>query len=235
VGVAKTGITGLSLIFVSVFAAIMPARRSTGLVLPLLLIGDVVAVLSYRRYAHWGHLWRLFPWAGAGVVIGYFALGRMDDRQTRFAIGVIVLGLAVLYIARRLRRGVDQEEHAAWFAPVIGILAGFTTLVANAAGPLTVIYMLAMRLPKMEYVGTTAVFFFLLNLFKLPFMIGLGLITRESLGMGLVLAPAVLAGTWLGKWLLGWIEQRTFENIVLALAVVAGASDVCLTTSSWLR
>jgi hypothetical protein len=66
VGVAKTGITGLSLLFVAVFAAIMPARRSTGVVLPLLILGDVVAVLLYRRHAHWGHVWRLLPWAWVG-------------------------------------------------------------------------------------------------------------------------------------------------------------------------
>jgi hypothetical protein len=235
VGVSKTGITGLSLIFVSIFAGIMPARRSTGLVLPLLMVGDAIAVLSYRRHAQWRHVWRLLPWAGAGVVIGFFAMGHMNDRQARFSIGLIVLGLAVLYIVRRLRRGGDREEHAPWFAPVIGILAGFTTLIANAAGPLTVIYLLAMRLPKMEYMGTTAVFFLLLNLFKLPFMIGLGLITRESLSLNLALVPAVLAGAWLGKWLLGRINQRAFENIVLALALVAGASDVYLTAPSWPR
>ncbi len=233
VGVSKTGITGLSLIFVSIFAGIMPARRSTGLVLPLLFIGDIVAVISYRRHAQWSHVWRLLPWAGVGVVIGFFALGRMDERQARFAIGAIVLGLAVLYVARRLRKGGDQEVHAAWFAPVIGILAGFTTLLANAAGPLTVIYLLAMRLPKMEYMGTTAVFFLLLNLFKAPFMISLHLITRESLVANLMLAPAVLLGTWLGKWLLVRINQRVFENIVLALALVAGAGDVYLTAPSW--
>jgi len=234
VGVAKTGITGLSLIFVSIFAGIMPARRSTGLVLPLLLVGDVVAVLSYRRHAQWRHLWRLFPWAGAGVVIGWFALGRMDERQARFSIGAIILGLAVLYLVRRFRRDGDGGEHAAWFAPVIGVLAGFTTLVANAAGPLTVIYMLAMRLPKMEYMGTTAVFFLVLNLFKMPFMVGLGLVTRDSLAASLVLAPAVLAGTWIGRWLLGWINQRVFETIVLVLALVAGAGDVCRVALSWL-
>src|ERR1039457_1777855 len=112
---------------------------------------------------------------------------------------------------------------------------GVHDLVANAAGPLTVIYMLAMRLPKMKYMGTTAVFFLLLNLFKLPFMVGLGLITRQSLAVSIVLAPAVLAGTWLGKWLLGWINQRAFEAIILALALLAGASDVYLTARSWLR
>jgi uncharacterized membrane protein YfcA len=223
VGVAKTGITGLSLLFVAIFAAIMPARRSTGVVLPLLILGDVVAFLTYRRHAHWGHVWRLFPWAAAGVVAGYLAMGRMSDRQTGIAIGVIVVALTLLHLARRARPGLPEEERARWFAPLIGVLAGFTTIVSNAAGPLMVIYLLAMRLPKMEYMGTGAVFFLLLNLFKIPFMIALGLITHGSLALNLALAPAVIAGTVAGRWLLGRINQRMFENIALALTLVAAA------------
>ena len=223
VGVAKTGITGLSLLFVAIFAAIMPARRSTGVVLPLLILGDVVAFLAYRKHAHWGHVWRLFPWAAAGVIAGYFAMGRMNDRQTGLAIGAIVVALTFLHMARRARPGLPEEERARWFAPLIGILAGFTTIVSNAAGPLMVIYLLAMRLPKMEYMGTGAVFFLLLNLFKIPFMIALGLITQGSLALNLTLAPAVIAGTVLGRWLLGKINQRMFENIALALTLVAAA------------
>jgi uncharacterized protein len=222
VGVAKTGITGLSLLFVSLFASIMPARRSTGVVLPLLIVGDIIAVLSYRKHAQWGHVWRLFPWAAAGVVAGAFAMGRMDERQTRMAIGTIVVGLAVLHLARRVRPGVPEAERAAWFAPLIGMLAGFTTIVSNAAGPLMVIYLLAMRLPKMEYMGTGAVFFLMLNIFKTPFMIWLGLITPASLLLNAELAPAVIAGTLLGRWLLGRINQRIFENIALTLTLVAG-------------
>jgi uncharacterized membrane protein YfcA len=223
VGVAKTGITGLSLLFVALFAAIMPARRSTGVVLPLLVLGDVVAFLSYRKHAHWGHVWRLLPWAAAGVVAGYFALGRMNDRQTGIAIGSIVVGLTLLHLARRARQGEPEAQHARWFAPLIGMLAGFTTIVSNAAGPLMVIYLLAMRLPKMEYMGTGAVFFLMLNIFKIPFMVRLGLITQGSLGLNLVLAPAVVAGAILGRWLLGRINQRMFENIALALTLVAAA------------
>ncbi len=223
VGVAKTGITGLSLLFVAIFAAIMPARRSTGVVLPLLILGDVVAFLSYRRHAHWGHVWRLFPWAAAGVIGGYLAMGRMNDRQTSVAIGAIVVALTFLHLVRRARPGVPGEERARWFAPLIGMLAGFTTIVSNAAGPLMVIYLLAMRLPKMEYMGTGAVFFLMLNLFKIPFMIALGLITQGSLSLNLMLAPAVIAGTVLGRWLLGRINQRMFENIALALTLVAAA------------
>jgi uncharacterized membrane protein YfcA len=200
----------------------MPAKRSTGVVLPLLIVGDIVAFFSYRRHAQWRHLWRLFPWTAAGVVLGFLALRRMDDRQVAVAIGLIVLALAVLHLARRGRPGLEKEERAAWFAPLIGVMAGFATIISNAAGPLMVIYLLAMRLPKMEYMGTGAVFFLLLNLFKLPFMINLGLITPDTLLLNLALAPAVLAGTWLGKWLLGRINQRLFENIALALTLGAG-------------
>jgi hypothetical protein len=223
IGLAKTGMPGLSLLFVSIFASIIPARRSTGVVLPLLILGDMVAAYSYRRHAKWSHLWRLFPWTAAGVFAGYFALRRMDDRQARVAIGLIVIGLAVLHIARRLSPGSAQERGPIWFAPVIGILAGFATIVSNAAGPLMVIYLLAMRLPKMEYMGTGAVFFLLLNLFKVPFMYNLGLITPESLLLDLRLAPFVLAGTWAGRRLLGRIDQRLFENASLALTLGAGA------------
>jgi uncharacterized protein len=223
IGVAKTGITGLSLLFVSIFASIMPARRSTGVVLPLLILGDIVAVLSYRKHAQWSHVWRLFPWAAAGVIAGALAIGHMDERQTRVAIGAIVVSLSILHLVRRARPDAAEEEGAAWFAPLIGMLAGFTTIVSNAAGPLMVIYLLAMRLPKMEYMGTGAVFFLMLNLFKAPFMVWLGLITPASLILNAELAPAVIAGTLLGRWLLGRINQRVFESIALALTLVAGA------------
>jgi uncharacterized protein len=223
VGISKTGITGLSLLFVSIFASIMPARRSTGMLVPLLIVADVVAVLSYRQHAKWAHLWRLFPWAAGGVVIGFFALGRMDDRQSRFALAAIILSLATLHLYRRLRPREVEARHGAWFAPTIGVLAGFTTLVANASGPLVIIYLLAMRLPKAEIMGTGSVFFLLLNLFKLPFMVGLGLVNRESLMVNLVLAPAVLVGTLLGKWLFRRLNQKMYENTALALTLFAGA------------
>jgi uncharacterized membrane protein YfcA len=223
VGVAKTGITGLSLLFVSMFAAVMPPKRATGLVLPLLMVGDLYAYLSYRKHAQWRHIGRLFPWAGSGVVIGYLALGRMNDRQAGNAIGGIIMGLALLYIYRRFRPGGLEGRHGGWFGPFIGVLAGFTTLVANASGPLMVIYLLSMRLPKMEYMGTMAVFFMILNFFKLPFMIALGLVTRESLIFNLALTPAVLIGAWFGKWLLKRMNQQVFDNIALGLSLIAGA------------
>jgi uncharacterized protein len=222
VGVSKTGIAGIGMLFVVLFSMIIPAKQATGVVLPLLCFGDIVAVLAYRQHASWPHLWRLFPWAGAGVIVGFFAMSRITDTQAKFLIGIIVVSLVAMHLYRRIRGGGQEAEHGAWFAPTIGVLAGFTTLVANAAGPLMAVYLLAMRLPKMEYVGTAAVFFLLLNLYKVPFMMGLGLITKPSFSFNLVLAPAVLVGALIGKSILARINQQWFENLALGLAALAG-------------
>jgi uncharacterized membrane protein YfcA len=260
VGVSKTGLAGIGVLFVAIFANILPTKLASGFVLPLLIFGDVVAVASYRLHAQWRHLWRLFPWTVAGVVLGYFAMGRIDDRQARLLVGAIICTMVAMHLWRRWRgvgkrtaedgrqwtadggrttdggrqtaddrapkaedgTGVAEEAaHGAWFAPTVGVLAGFTTLVANAAGPLMALYLLAMRLPKMEFVGTGAVFFLLLNLFKVPFMVNLGLITTDSFGVNLALAPAVWLGAWAGRKILQRINQKLFENLALGLAVVA--------------
>jgi len=222
IGVAKTGIGGLGMLAVVIFANLLPAKQSAGFVLPMLIMADVVAVLAYKRHAQWTHLWRLFPWTALGVLLGVLAMGRINNRQAAVLIGGIVLALMVVHLLRRSGTKKENPEHARWFAPMIGILAGFTTLVANAAGPLMVIYLLAMRLPKLEYMGTGAWYFLLLNLFKVPFMIYLGLITPNSFSGNLLLAPAVLAGALIGRKILKHIEQRHFENITLVLAAIAG-------------
>jgi uncharacterized protein len=222
VGVSKTGIGGLGMLSVVVFAQIMPAKQATGIVLPLLILGDLMAVASYRSHTQWRFLWKLFPWTAAGVVIGYFALGRIDDRQARVLIGFIVLVLLGVHVLRRRGAMKGEGDHGWWFAPMIGVLAGFTTLVANAAGPLMAIYLLAMRLPKMEFVGTGAVFFMLLNLFKVPFMVNLGLINAQSFTLNLLLAPAVFIGALMGRKILVKIDQRLFENLALGLSAIAG-------------
>lgn len=223
VGLSKTGIGGLGMVVAVMFASLIPAKQASGFVLPLLICGDLFAVASYRAHAQWGHVWRLLPWTVAGVVAGYFALGRMGDREARISIGSIILVMITVQLWRRARaKPGELAEQGAWFAPTLGVLAGFTTLVANAAGPLMAIYLLAMRLPKLEFVGTSAVFFLLLNLFKVPFMANLGLITMDSFGFNLLLAPAVILGALLGRRLLPKINQRLFENLALGLSAVAG-------------
>lgn len=223
IGLAKTGISGLGLLAVVIFANLLPARQASGFVLPMLVFADVVAVLSYRRHAQWSYLWKLFPWTALGVVVGYFALGRIDDRQAKVLIGIIVLVLLAVHLARRSRPAAEEKaEYGWWYAPVVGMLAGFTTLVANAAGPLMVIYLLSMRLPKLEYMGTGAYYFLLMNLFKVPFMMNLGLIDARSFTGNLILLPAVIVGALAGRVILKRINQKLFENLALGLSAAAG-------------
>jgi uncharacterized protein len=211
VGLSKTGIPGLGILNVA-------------LVLVILICADLVAVSAYRKDASWPHLLRLFPWAAAGVIVGFLALGRVDDGQMRRLIGGILLVLVVFQYFRS-RRSAPPEGEAAptarWFAPLTGVTAGFTTMVANAAGPVMMLYLLAMRLPKIIFVGTAAWYFFVLNLFKVPFSASLGLINPSSLGVSLILGPFAMLGALIGRPIVERMNQRLFELIALGLTFVA--------------
>jgi uncharacterized membrane protein YfcA len=221
VGLSKTGIPGLGVLNVAIFALVFPARESVGLVLVILICGDIVAISTYRRDASWSHLLRLFPWAAAGIILGYFALGRVDDVQMRHLIGIILLCLVVLQYIRSRRAPTPTSEMPSWLAPIAGITAGFTTMVANAAGPVMVLYLLAMRLPKILFIGTAAWYFLLLNLFKTPFSASLGLINPASLGVSLLLGPFAMLGALVGRPIAERLNQRLFELIALGLTLIA--------------
>src|SRR4051812_9967301 len=128
VGTAKTtGVGGLGMLAVTIFAQLLPAKQATGIVLPLLFFGDIVAVLSYRAHAKWPHVWRLFPWTASGVVLGYFALDLVTERQARVLIGGIVLALTAAQLIRRRMSGPQAGHRAGVSAPIRGV-PGFTTV-----------------------------------------------------------------------------------------------------------
>lgn len=218
---AKTGIPGLGVFAVALFATAIPARESTGIVLPLLIVGDCFAVGSYFRHAVWSHLWRLFPWAITGILIGFVTMGRLNSYDVGKLIGVILIIMVVLHLWRRYYMKSDEVPNTLWFAACMGLLAGFTTMVANAAGPILILYLLAMGLPKLEFMGTAAVYSCLLNWFKVPFSHNLGLINAHSLAVDLSIVPALAIGALGGRKLLPMINQEYFERIALGLTVVA--------------
>jgi uncharacterized protein len=222
-GLSKTGIAGLGVLSVALFANALPARASTGALLPLLLCADVFGVAFFRKHASWLHLWKLFPWVIVGVVAGYFALGRVSNAQVQRMIGAILLALVALHLWRQRRLGLREEQmpHAWWVAAATGVLAGFTTMVANAAGPIMVLYLLAVGLPKLAFVGTGAWFFMLVNAFKVPFSLHLGLITPDSLLVDSLLVIPMIPGALLGPVILERINQRGFEALALILTVAA--------------
>lgn len=222
IGLSKTGLPGVGILSILLIASVVPARASTGLVLPMLILGDVFAVSYYHRHAVWSHLVKLLPFAVIGVVIGYFAMGYVNDIQLRRIIGGIVLGL--LCLSEWRNRHIQDEDaipSSWWFAATLGLFAGVTTMMANAAGPIMVIYLLAMRLPKNEFVGTGAWYFLLVNCFKVPFSGGLGLINMESLKFNLILAPMVVLGALSGIAVVKHIPEKVFQIAVTWLAAAA--------------
>jgi uncharacterized membrane protein YfcA len=94
-------------------------------------------------------------------------------------------------------------------------------MLANAAGPAIALYCIAVGLPKFEVVGTLAWFFFIINVFKIPFSAGLGLIRSDTLLLNVVLLPAVIVGVLSGRWILHRLPQRVFDLLMLAFATIA--------------
>jgi uncharacterized membrane protein YfcA len=222
-GLSKTGIAGLGVLAVAFFANALPARASTGALLPLLLCADLFGVAFYRKHAHWSHLWKLFPWVILGIIAGFLALDHVSNARVQRMIGGILLAMVGLHLWRQRQSDqlASKLPHAWWFAALTGLLAGFTTMVANAAGPVMVLYLLAVGLPKLEFIGTGAWFFMLVNAFKVPFSVRLGLITPPSLVLDALLLLPMVPGALLGPVLLKRIPQRVFEVMALVLTVAA--------------
>jgi uncharacterized protein len=221
-GIGKAGLAGMSLVHVLIFAFLFGARTSTGIVLPMLLAGDVGAVTFFHQHARWDYVRRMLPPACLGVVIGAWLMRGMSDASFKPTIGWIILTLTVLQIVRMYRPDwFGNIPHAQWFAWTMGLLAGATTMLANAAGPVFAIYCLAIGLPKFEFVGTSAWFFLIINAFKVPFSVALGLIHGQTLLFNAVLVPAIVAGLLGGRWLIRRVPQQVFDVLVLAFAALA--------------
>ncbi|MFE3518480.1 sulfite exporter TauE/SafE family protein [Streptomyces sp. NPDC059166] len=228
VGFSKTAVSGANTISLAVFAAVLPARESTGVLLPILIAGDLLAVLVYRRHAHWPTLLRLFPAVAVGVVAGTFFMMWADDEAVRTSIGAILLFMAGVTVWRRRGgpepspEGDGPSRGGRLKARSYGALGGFTTMVANAGGPVMSLYLLSAGFRKLGFLGTSAWFFLIVNTSKVPFSVGLGLIDTHSLLLDATLVLFVLPGAYLGRACVGRINQKLFDRIVIGATVLGG-------------
>ena len=221
VGVSKTGLPGLGILIVPLMAMALPGheRESTGVMLGMLILGDLFAAAYYRRIAEWRHVLRMLPPALLGIVAGWAIMQEVTDVQLKRIIGIVVLGLLAVHFCRTRLLGDEAPIPTQWwFAATLGFLAGVTTMMANAAGPVMVIYLLSMRLPKLAFVGTSAWFFFAVNWLKVPFSLSLALISGPSIKLGLLMLPLILIGSVAGIILLHRLPQRAFNALIQLLA-----------------
>ena len=222
IGISKNGFAGLSMVTVIIMAHLFPPRESTGVVLPLLIFGDICADPRLQAPRPMGasaaHAATHAGRSGSGLAFDAVHPGQKFGP----VIGWIVLTMTLLQALRQMRPALfERLPHSRGFAWSMGGGAGITTMLANAAGPIMALYFLAINLPKYEFIGTSAWFFFFVNAFKIPFSFQLGLIHGGSLLFNLMLAPAVAAGAFLGRSLVAIIPQRLFETLLLIFAALA--------------
>ena len=217
IGVAKTGAPGVGTMIAPLMVlTVGDARFAAAWTLPVLSTADVFAVAYWRRHAEARQLFALIPWVLAGIVGGALALS-LDEQIIRRIIGIIIVGMLLVYLWRRFSPNPQVAGNPAFY----GICTGFASTLANAAGPVMNLYLLTRKLPKEKFVATGAWFFFVVNLLKAPVYAWHHLYSRASLTFDLLMVPAVLGGAMAGRWLIRHMPQNVFEVLVIALTAVS--------------
>jgi len=221
-GIAKSGIKGLAILIVTGLALVYGAKESTGILMPLLICGDILAVIYYKRHVKWVYLIKLLPWMVAGVLVGVVFGKDLPEDLFKSGMAVIILiSVAMMYYWER-KKDRKVPNHLS-FAALMGMMAGFTTMVGNLAGVFSNIYFLAIKLPKNEFIGTAAWLFFIINLFKVPFHIwSWGTINLASFQISLSLIPAVILGFVFGVSIVKKIKNDRYRQLILLLTGLGG-------------
>lgn len=225
IGMAKTGVHGISMFAVPLLAIIFGGKASSGVMLPMLIMADFFAVKYYHRHANWHYLMKLFPSAAVGVLIGTWLGNVIDDQVFRSVMSVIIF--ASLAIMLWMEKGNKESiPDYLWFALLMGLLGGITTMIGNLAGSVMALYLLSMRLPKNEYIGTAAWFFLAINLFKVPFHVfSWHSIDVNSFMLSVISLPFIALGAWSGIHIVKRIPEKHYRWLVIGMT---GAASILM-------
>lgn len=223
IGMTKAGLSGASIFAIPAMAAIFGAQNSVGIILPMLITADIVAVIHYREHADWKIVGQLLPWTILGVVIGVFVGDAIDEGSFRVLLAVVVLSCLAIMVYRELFHRDIVLPNLWWISAILGVVAGFATMVGNAAGPIMALYLFSMGLTKNQLIGTGAWFFFVVNLLKVPFHVFVwGTITGSTLLVNAIAIPVIVAGVFLGLTVVRRIPERPYRAfIIISTAIVS--------------
>ena len=221
IGMAKTGVHGISMFTVPLLAIIFGGKASSGLMLPMLIMADIFAVKYYHRHANWVYLIKLFPSAAIGVVFGTWLGNYIDDHTFRLLMSFFIFGsLGIMVWINKSNK--ESVPDYLWFALLMGFLGGVTTMIGNLAGTVMALYLLSMRLPKNVYIGTSAWFFLVINVFKLPFHIFMWeSIDTNSFLLNLICLPFIGLGAWAGIKIVKRIPENYYRWLVILMTAIA--------------
>jgi uncharacterized membrane protein YfcA len=207
------------------------SSMALGIMLPMLIAADYVAVAAWWRRWSWRQVAMLLPGTVLGIVIGWVLMSALRqlpagdkaaDAYLKLGVGIIALGFVMLQVARSLRGRALAFKPVAWQGAVAGTTAGFTSTLSHAAGPVVAMYLLPQQMPKDRYVATTALFFFIANQLKLAPYFHLKMINLSTLGACLLLVPGVIVGGAAAGWLHRKLDERQFTSVVYVLLGMAG-------------
>lgn len=222
IGMSKAGISGTGLMVVPLMAGIFGGRPSVGILLPMLIIADIFAVFYYNRHAKWRYVFMAMPWAIIGVIVATVFGKSINDAQFNIMLAITILSGIVLLVWQDIRQKKIKVPDNWWFAGILGLAGGFTTMVGNAAGPVMSLYLLSMRLPKNSFIGTAAWFFFIINVLKVPFHIfSWKTITISTIKLDLIVAPAIIVGVFLGIKLVKLFPEKAYRIFIIATTILS--------------
>jgi uncharacterized membrane protein YfcA len=229
IGLSKGGLGGTAgALATPLMALVLPADVVIGLILPILMLADIFAVaLHWRRWN--GHLIiLLIPGAIVGVTIGTVFITNAPTELLRTLLGVIVLLFALYKIfEKRILRTINYEPRN-WHGLLAGTITGFSSALAHTGGPPVSIYLLMQRVTPAVFIGTSALFFFILNWIKVPYYLYAGLFDFDLLRQIAWILPLVPIGVWTGRWLAYRVDRQTFENIIVGLLFINGIMLIVL-------
>ena len=218
---SKTGVHGAGMIAVPLLASVFGGQLSSGILLPILCLADIMGVWYYHRHASWYHLKKLFPWAAIGTVLGTLVGGVIDDEMFKMIMAIVIVASVVIMLW--LERGHKEDiPNYKWFAGLTGVAGGFTSMVGNLAGSVMAVYFLSMRLPKNVFIGTTAWFFLVINWFKVPFHIwSWHTISWNTFLLDLTTLPFIALGAFFGILIVKNLQERTYRWFIISMTLVA--------------
>ena len=221
-GFSKTAMPVAGVFAGPLLAAALGVTTASGFVMPLLVFGDLFALARYRQHVDWKLILRLLPGVLAGVVLTAILFTVLDAHALDRIVGALILVSVGLEIWRRRRPSLESEGQSRWAASAFfGTLAGMTTMAANAGGAAMSLYLINMRVSMLAFMGTSAWFFFFLNLLKIPVVVGLGVLNAQTLLADLWFAPLIVVGALVGMWAFTRMNERVFANVALTLSAIA--------------
>jgi len=216
-GLSKAGLKGLGTVAVGIAVMAWDARASTGILLPLLCFADVIAVVYFRKYVKWDYLRKFLPAAFIGVILATFVGKDLPDLYFKYSMGIIIL-LGLAWIIYREYATMPSMPNNWPFSGSLGIATGFATMIGNLAGAFTNIFFLAMKMDKLSMIGTIAIFFFITNLFKVPFHIWVWeTISMDTFMLNLKLSPAIVLGFIVGAKIVTYFSESFYRYFLIVM------------------